>query len=214
MVRIAFKSYLTTSLASNVAVITLTPANLGSASINAIYTGFELFRVVRLHVHMLPRANLSTLACGYNADPVSSSPGGLFDVMALLDSGIIAGASTLVGSTVPVDFTINPQRLKGQLEWYKCTPDASDTSFEAQGALIFYGSGASEAVLTVLSGTVEFRNPVDPTVALSQLKTKLRTELIEEFKSSVAPALPLSWKGSSTVGSQSPDSSGRVRTAL
>lgn len=210
IVRIKFKSYLTTAAASNVLVLALSPANLGSGSITPIYTGFELFRFTRLSVHLLPRANLSTLSCGYNADATMGSPAGHHDVMALLDSQIVAGASTVNGSTIQMSFSVNPKRLAGQLNWYKCTPDASDTGLEQQGALVWYSTAATDAVNSVIEGIIEFKNPVDPTIALNMLKTQIRTELIEEFKSSVAPALPLSWKGS-VAGDQSPVSSGRLK---
>ncbi len=182
IVKIQFKSFLTTAVSTNVLVLALSPANLGSGSITPIYTGFELFRFTRLKVTLLPRANLSTLSSGYNADAVMGSPGTHADVMALLDSAIIAGVSTVNGSTVPVHYRVNPKRLRGQLNWYKCTPDAGDTGLEQQGALVWFCTGASDAINSVVEGVVEFKNPVDPTIALQKLKSVVRSELIEEFR--------------------------------
>lgn len=180
VVRVEFHSYLSSAMSSGVAVIALSPANIGSASITNILAGFEQYRFTRLSVHLVPRGASNALACAYTPDPVQGSPASFADVMAQLDATLIIAPS---GHTVNQSFTVDPFRLKGQLEWYKCTADASDTSFENQGSLMWFGT-TTEAINTILRGTIEFRNPVDSTVAVQRMRDQIRAEVFDEIKAS------------------------------
>ncbi len=180
IVRVEFHSFLTNALSSGVAVIALSPANIGSASITNILAGFEQYRFTKLSVHLLPRGANNSLAAAYTPDPVIGSPASAVDVMAQLDSAFISGPS---GHVANQSFSVDPFRLKGQLEWYKCTADASDSGFENQGSLMFFGT-TTEGITTILRGTIEFRNPVDSTVAMQRVRDQIRAEVIDELKAS------------------------------
>jgi hypothetical protein len=84
------------------------------------------------------------------------------------------------------------------LEWYKCTADAADVDFEAQGTFTWFGT-TTETVDTLIRLTIELKNPIDNSLALARLEEKMRAKVISELKAQLSPPplqIPASWQAS------------------
>ncbi len=179
--RVPFQAYISTSTTTNVLSLPLNPTNFGA--LGQLVTGFELYRFTELHYELLPRgAAANNLAVTYVPDAVVGTPSGLSTIMESPDGIVIFGAAV---QTVPVRHSVPAARLRGQLEWYKANLDAGSSEFESQGTLIWYCVGATESVTTRVWGVCEFKNPIDAALAVSSLKSKLRSELLQELAAGV-----------------------------
>ncbi len=191
VVPVEFKGWYDGAMAGGVLLLPLTINNIANFSNGIAETsmGFQFFRLKALRVELVPRpATAASIACAFSPDAVMGNPGSNSDVLALLDSAFMPGTAT---QTVPTSFRVPPVRLKGQLEWYKCVADAASVELEAPGTLMWFGT-STESIRTIVHGVIEFKNPTDQTVSLRNFKQRVRDEVIEELKSSIAPSSPSS----------------------
>ncbi len=181
VVREAFQTYLTTALSSGLAQVSVHPSNFSQlAACAAVY---ELYRFTKLEYELLPRnSGNSTVTCAYYPDATVTSVATVTN-MENLDAIIIKGAGM---QTTPVRHHVPAVRLRGQISWWKCVPDAASAEFENQGVLAFSGT-TTETVDTIVRGVCEFKNPMDSGAALSSLRIKARQEVLDELRSAVAP---------------------------
>ncbi len=81
------------------------------------------------------------------------------------------------------------ERLRGQFEWYKSVPDSGDPETETQGTIFWVGTG-TDLRNTEVRGIVEFKNPVEAGVTMDRLRSRVRTEILDELKQAIAPSTP------------------------
>lgn len=187
------------AMAGGVLVVNLTGSNTvwTSQYLTSLLSCYELWRLRKLKVTLHPRSSTqSSLGCCYIPDVDVTNPATLADVVDELDSVVQPGANR---TSVFYSFSVPSVRLKGQLDWYKCTPDAAATGFEGPGSLVFFGTG-TETIDCVIDGEIEFKNPIDASIAMKSMKDKVRQEVIDEIKQSIpAPQplqIPASWRNS------------------
>jgi len=127
-------------------------------------TNFDLFRVVQLRYRIFPMDP---------TDTVNQVAAFVPDIDVQTQTVAALSESTL--STIQTPFCgvasrwVNVPRasLKGMLDWYKCTADAGAAEFESQGLIIISG-GLSDQVTLEVEGIVEFKNPVNDTLAFER----------------------------------------------
>ncbi len=193
VVTVPFQMFLTTAMSAGALQVSLNPGNFSHLA--EIFTGFSLFRFTKLGYQLLQRPSATAaVVVGYYPDAIITAPGGLTQAMENIDAIYQSAVSTV---TVPIRgcHWVPPSRLRGQLSWYKCTADTGDTGFESQGVLMFTGT-AAEAVQCIVQGVCEFKNPVDASIALSNMKQKIRNEVVAELNSQISTAVasPLALK--------------------
>jgi len=178
VVRIPFQQFITGSMTAGSLQTQLTPANMGCLA--EIYTGYDLYKFTRLEYQLQPRPNATTdnpVTFAYYPEAVITAPGTVNAAMENLDCIV-----QMDGATMPTRWHKVPAaRLRGQISWYKCQPDAAATEFEVQGILQAFGS-STEAVYAIVRGVCEFKNPVDSTTALKRIKDLVRVEILQEFR--------------------------------
>ncbi len=179
---VPFRQLVTAAMSGGTLQRSVYPANLGSLA--SIAAGFEFFRVKSLNIRLYPRAaGANDIAVAYFPDATVGGASSVAQLMETPDALFMPGANEV---TIPRSLKIPSVRLQGQIPWFKATIDASDIEFESQGTLVWFGT-STEVVDTELWGVVEFRNPLDSSLAMARLKDQLRAEVVTEMSSSLRP---------------------------
>ncbi len=184
IVRVPFQQSILGAMTAGSLQTQVIPSALGGST-GSVYTAFEFYRFTRLEYCLLPRPNGTTdnpITLAYYPDVNVTAPASINAAMENMDAII-----QMDTATVPTRWhKVPPARLKGQIPWYKCQPDASATDFEVQGIIQAFGTG-TETVYAVFRGVVEFRTPVDSATAIKRLKELARAEFLSEMSTQISP---------------------------
>ncbi len=182
---VPFANFITvTSTATGTQTI-LSPSTLTSR-LGVISDGFNNFRLLELKFRICLQTD-------------GVAPGGFYVV-----AGYVGGADTTVPAsiaaceyqhmvswwdryTVPSNWVEVPRAaLAGPLPWYRSVPTAGvDTNEEYPGS-IFYWSSFTKPILVEIRGVMEFKDPIDPLLSLSEKKELYRAKQRDRLLSLLA----------------------------
>ncbi len=189
VIKVEFQQLITQAAVAGSRQTQLVPTSMGS--LGTMYTSYELYKFTKLKYRILTNVDGTTgsiATVAYYPDVNVTAPASL--PAALENPDCIVRVTT---QTTPTEWHDVPkERLRGQLAWYKCQPDASSSDFEVQGLLQTYTNSATEAVIVLVRGVCAFRNLVDSGTALNRLKAIARQQVLEELADSDedVPTLP------------------------
>ncbi len=173
IVRAPFQAFFQNAMTAGALQLSVAADNFAN-NITSMALVYQNYRFVELEYELLPRpASSNILVAGYYPDATVTSPAGPSTAMENLDA--IAMPAT-GHQTVPVKHRVPLARLRGQLQWYKCTDDASDIEFDTQGIIVFTGTG-TELVNCIVRGVCEFKNPVDASAGLQRMRSLLEDSI-------------------------------------
>lgn len=140
------------------------------ANISAQYVFFRLSEIL-ITMHPSSNATASLQCLGW-----VPAGGGLTAPATLADIAEMTKSTLLTQNvTVPVKVRLSRKELTGQFPWFRCD-QTGDSSEYQQG--VFYNfinvSGARQ--LYHIKGVMEYRTPVDPTVAITRLRAVIAEE--------------------------------------
>ncbi len=148
---------------------------------------------------MIPHTGqTSTVALGFYAGGAYLAPSSLNDIC---ESQYHVRYPPYLGQTCPSDWqVIDKAALRGALPWYKTVDSSSVDSWEEDiGALVAWGTAATDTIIIELKGEYEFKEPMDPTSVGDQLKAvglearkvrdaRMREKLLKLLATSPSPS--------------------------
>lgn len=168
----------TVALSSGQLQLALAPGTF--TSLINLRDSFELYRFVKLRYRLHPAVITADTAqvVGYYPEGTVTSPS-----FPSATADCVAMASRC---TVPsIWHEVAPARLQGIAQWYKSNPDSADIDLEWQGIINVTGTSSENAIIE-MDGVCEFKNPIDPTAAMSAM----RQRVYQELKTQIAPPTP------------------------
>lgn len=163
-------------LTAGAATVSLNPTNVQLGSLAEIYTGFDLYRIKRLRFRIHPNAAMGFAQSAAFYPETLVTPSSVTTNSEATDSCVQVKDSSIPSRWVNVP----PIRLKGQLDWYKCTPDGSAGELETYGLIAIQGT-TTETVNLEIDLLVEFKNPVDASVALARQMERAMEKVKKDF---------------------------------
>lgn len=147
-----------------------------NSTLTAMAAVYELYRVSKLRYRLHPNASQSTaLIAAYYPEAQVTIPS--IDQ----NSENIDCCMLFEDTTVPTPWHNVPRsRLKGQIDWWKCVPDAGASEFEIQGIIVLTGTG-TDAFRLEMDGVVEFKNPIPAAAAAAVHKQRAMDEVRKDF---------------------------------